>query len=241
MKGWANKMKIMLNVPYAEKDEAKQQGAKFDWQAKTWYCDNLNNIKLFSKWLDGTNILCENLYILQVNRECYRCGKKFEVLLLATDRSYALEDDYQLNTNTQILTYLKWMPRKLADYLEDLRYYPSYSKTVDSSYYMNHCSNCKCTQGDYFLHEVPNEAIYKHLFYKQSQHCSCSKINNKFCLPIKANLPYYDQTHGDIRLLMFHFEHGDIENRASLNVTQKEINKLLPTSIRKENVDILGI
>lgn len=34
MKGWKNRMKIMLNVPYEEKNEAKVLGAKFDWDAK---------------------------------------------------------------------------------------------------------------------------------------------------------------------------------------------------------------
>lgn len=241
MKGWKNRMKIMLNVPYEEKNEAKVLGAKFDWDAKVWYCEDIADIKLFNKWLNKTNVICENLYIFKMNRDCFRCGKSSEVVLLATDRSYALEDNYKLNTNMQILTYLEWMPRKLGDYMEKLRYYPSYSKTVNSSYYMNHCPNCKCTHGDHFLHEVPNEAMYKHLFYKKSAPCRYSKIENSFCLPVKARLPHYDEVNSSMELLMLHLTHEDMENRASLNVTQKEINKLLPTSIREEDIVISGI
>ena len=106
---------------------------------------------------------------------------------------------------------------------------------------MNHCPNCKCTHGDHFLHEVPNEAIYKHLFYKKSTPCRYSKIENSFCLPIKARLPHYDEVNSSMELLMLHLTHEDMENRASLNVTQKEINKLLPTSIREEDIIISGI
>ena len=119
MKGWKNRMKVMLNVPYEEKNEAKLLGAKFDWDAKVWYCEDMTDIKLFKKWLNKTNIICENLYIFKMNRDCFRCGKSSEVVLLATDRSYALEDNYKPNTNMQILTYLEWMPRKLGDYMED--------------------------------------------------------------------------------------------------------------------------
>ena len=32
-----------LNVPFREKDKAKAKGAKWDWQEKFWYCDELND------------------------------------------------------------------------------------------------------------------------------------------------------------------------------------------------------
>lgn len=34
-------MNILLNVPYAEKDFAKQQGAKWNPQLKSWYIDDV--------------------------------------------------------------------------------------------------------------------------------------------------------------------------------------------------------
>ena len=106
---------------------------------------------------------------------------------------------------------------------------------------MNHCPNCKCTHGDHFLHEVPNEAIYKHLFYRQAKPCSYSKINNTFSIPIRAKLPHYDAVNSSMELLMLHLTHEDMENRASLNVTQKMINKLLKTSIHDQGLTIPGI
>lgn len=51
MKGWKNRMKVMLNVPYEEKNEAKVLGAKFDWDAKVWYCEDMTDIKLFKNGL----------------------------------------------------------------------------------------------------------------------------------------------------------------------------------------------
>lgn len=234
-------MRIMLNVPYQEKDEAKKLGAKFDWKARTWYYENISETHLFERWLNKANIICENLYILGMSRKCYRCGESSQVVLLATDRSYASKQGYALNTNMQILTYVTWVPRKLSDYLFSFGYYPSYSRTIDDSYYMNHCSVCDSTQGDYFLHEVPSQAFYKHLLYQYAEPCDYTKIENRFCIPIAAELPYYDETSSDWDLLMYHLDHPETENRASLMVTQKEVNQLLVNSIEEAPVYIEGI
>ena len=46
-----NYKKIYFNVPYEEKDEAKQLGAKWDKQMKSWYCYIPKNIHtLYSRW-----------------------------------------------------------------------------------------------------------------------------------------------------------------------------------------------
>ena len=44
-------MRTNLKVPYAEKDQAKRLGAKWDWELKTWYVMNAQNLDLFVKWL----------------------------------------------------------------------------------------------------------------------------------------------------------------------------------------------
>lgn len=225
----------MLNVPYKEKDIAKLLGAKFDWEVKTWYCDDISNIEQFSKWLNEANIICENLYVLKMQRECSFCGKRSEVLLLATDRSYSPLDNYHLNTDLQILTYVEWMPRQLMNMLETMNYYPSYSRTMDYSYFMNHCTNCKKTHGDFFLHEKPDEAIYKHLIYKDAKPCTYSKISSDYLIPIKAKLPEYDKVNSSLDLLYSHLLHPELENRASVSVDQKTMNLLLKNSIKNDD------
>lgn len=45
---------IFLDCPFAEKDEAKQLGAKFDWNQKKWYIPVGLEIEPFSKWLPKT-------------------------------------------------------------------------------------------------------------------------------------------------------------------------------------------
>ena len=41
--------KIYLIVPFENKDDAKNLGAKFDWDKKLWYANNTNKNKLFEK------------------------------------------------------------------------------------------------------------------------------------------------------------------------------------------------
>ncbi len=42
---------IYLNVPYSEKEDAKNLGARWDPQEKKWFISNTADIKLFDRWL----------------------------------------------------------------------------------------------------------------------------------------------------------------------------------------------
>lgn len=44
-------MRINLHCPYAEKDSAKQLGAKWDPAAKTWYIVNVEDLTPFMRWI----------------------------------------------------------------------------------------------------------------------------------------------------------------------------------------------
>ena len=41
---------LLLNVPYAEKDEAKSLGAKWNPKLKKWYVTNSKDYYKFIKW-----------------------------------------------------------------------------------------------------------------------------------------------------------------------------------------------
>jgi hypothetical protein len=43
-------MRFNLKVPFAEKDAAKQLGARWDAANKLWYVENKPDMTLFSKW-----------------------------------------------------------------------------------------------------------------------------------------------------------------------------------------------
>ena len=55
--------KIYLIVPFENKDDAKNLGAKFDWDKKLWYANNTNKNKLLEKYKEYKsfdNIIGEN-------------------------------------------------------------------------------------------------------------------------------------------------------------------------------------
>ena len=49
-------MRINLNVPFAEKDDAKKLGAKWDPINKVWYVVDPLDLSLFIYWLDDEDI-----------------------------------------------------------------------------------------------------------------------------------------------------------------------------------------
>ena len=46
-----SKMRINLNCPYDQKDEAKALGARWDPGLKVWYIEDVADLKPFSKWI----------------------------------------------------------------------------------------------------------------------------------------------------------------------------------------------
>ncbi len=47
-------MRTDLRVPYAEKDEAKRLGARWDPARKVWYIENVADTAPFSRWMPST-------------------------------------------------------------------------------------------------------------------------------------------------------------------------------------------
>lgn len=234
-------MIILLDVPYQEKDLAKSKGAKWNPIIKTWFTDDLGKLSDLEMWINSFNVICETLYILKMDRICWKCGKEIEVVCLATNKSYFKENKYQKNLNIQLFSYVLKMPNSLTSYMkEHFLYFPSYSKSISSSYYVNHCKFCDSIQGDNFLHEVPSQAFYKNLCYKDNEPIRYAKISNQFGIPLHGTIPYYDEVSGSIELLLIHMK-TEIENRASIGITQKLINKLFLSSEQQQDIDIVGL
>ncbi len=233
-------MNISLNVPYAEKNSAKAQGAKWDPILKTWYITNIADLPKVEKWIEPCNVICENLYLLKMKQQCWNCGKETEVVQLATDKSYSTEEGYVVNNDIRIFSYVKDIPKKLEEFMQQHLYVYSYSHTIKEEYYVNHCKCCKQLQGDHFLQEIPQQSFYKKVFYKDCEPIRYAKINLTNCIPMQVSLPRYEECSASLELTFAHMFSG-AENRASVHVTQKKINTLFQCSIRDEDIQITGL
>ena len=45
-------LRVILNVPFSEKDEAKKLGAMWDAEQKTWFVVGAEDLTPFLKWID---------------------------------------------------------------------------------------------------------------------------------------------------------------------------------------------
>lgn len=250
-KGKKSGMILLLSVPYEEKNEAKKNGAWWNRDLKKWYVSEnprqpyyLKWNNYFRKWLPKHNLLCRDLYIFKMYRQCRKCGKFTPVICLASKDAYTLFDGKDFDEryqSLQLLSYVKNIPCELATYLkEHYRYYPSLSKDNKEPYFNNHCLHCTSVQDDFYLHELPEEAFYRYLCHRDFDKSNYYKVNNKYLIPIFAKLPYYDLAAHSSELMLIHMK-TEIENRASLNVTQNLIDRLFDDSNFLGEIEITGI
>lgn len=153
-------MSLLLNVPYEEKDEAKALGARWNPELKKWYVQNRKDYYKFKKWILGDSeeicILCDYFYIVEGIHTCFKCGEKTKVIGFGVKSYFEVYDDVSgfdyVNDEIHIATHIDPLEEELLNRLKThYGYYEDYSKTVGASYLMNHCSNCKMKQGDFFL------------------------------------------------------------------------------------------
>lgn len=158
-------MALLLNVPYSQKDEVKSLGAKWNPTLKKWYADNKSDYHKFRKWFSNQNanmIICDDLYIAVGLNKCFKCNQNTMVVSFAASH-YVLLDGCsgEYNEDMNFISDSEIIPPKLQKYLEDnYKYYKGYSKTTNTYYYGNHCSNCGVLQGNWFLHYEPDSPFF---------------------------------------------------------------------------------
>lgn len=170
-KGFSGTGKIYLNVPYSEKEQVKELGARWDPDIKKWYYKGLvrDYIK-FAKWIsddEEITIAFEHIYIVERVRTCYKCGKQTRVIGLALgehlvvyrddDGTYkcdCFEDVYEFPS-----LYVTWelcerdIPPVLLEYLKS-KYNVHVGKSrIGGTYFANHCEHCDAIQGSNYLME----------------------------------------------------------------------------------------
>lgn len=160
-------MSLIIDVPFAEKDEAKSLGAKWNPNLKKWYVEERENYHKFEKWILGNkenvSILCDYFYIVEGTHLCFKCNKPTKVIGFGVKNFFEVYDSNEYDNednfcyyedNIHIASHIEPLSKALLDKLkEKYNYYESYSKTINASYLANHCSNCKVIQGDFFLFE----------------------------------------------------------------------------------------
>lgn len=172
-------MRLYLNVPYKEKDEAKSLGARWNAKVKRWYIDKEpTKYTEFSKWIlrdtDDAVIATEYIYVIEGMQRCWKCGRSTKVIGLGIgefihifgdvdDPQYEFAEDCA-DTGEEL--HLAWVaseddiPPKLLKYLkENYSVKTGYSKTIGGKCFANHCDYCGVLQGNWFLFDEPDSPL----------------------------------------------------------------------------------
>lgn len=158
-------MALYLDVPFAEKDEAKALGAWWDADKKKWYVRDKRDYHKFQKWIlsadeDECTIICDHFYLVEGLHTCFKCKKQTRVIGFGIENSIGLydQDAYDsaepeyLQGEIHISASLEPLPDNLLAFLKnEYNYYYGFSKFTNSNYFGNHCNHCGVLQGNFFL------------------------------------------------------------------------------------------
>lgn len=172
-------MRLYLDVPYREKEEAKSLGAKWNARIKKWYIDTEPEEYIkFSKWIlkntDDAVIATEYIFVIEGKQNCWKCGRLTKVIGLGVSEFVHVygevdEPQYELVENYEDPgeeLHLAWVekdddiPPKLLKYLnENYSVKTGYSKTIGGKCFANHCDCCGALQGNWFLFDEPDSPL----------------------------------------------------------------------------------
>jgi hypothetical protein len=160
--------RVDLQVPFTEKDDAKQLGARWDSRQRTWYVPEGADPTPFEKWLpeaQAPNIRAPSWELIVALRECWRCAQStrvFAVVLPPGHEALIEEDDpagdrWERGECSVLLSYLEAVPAEVTTQLRMLapHYRLDHSRTTESFYWMNHCEHCEAKLGDFDTIEEP--------------------------------------------------------------------------------------
>ena len=169
---------LILDVPYAEKDEAKSLGAKWNPTLKKWTYSYRKNYIHMLKWLPEyrenslsnawrLSIACDNLCIVEASRTCFKCANYINVIGFSYDFILNFYGDFNTIKDSEYDNDLHIgppdtnTPQYILDVVsQNFNFNKIYSKTTQSAYYANFCPYCKTLQGNFHLFNDSDGPFY---------------------------------------------------------------------------------
>jgi hypothetical protein len=169
--------RVDLEVPFAEKDEAKALGARWDPASRTWYLPAGLDPAPFRRWLpgvkeEGETELLPPVYSVESKSECWRCGRVSSVATVAAESFVARHDSGDgaspellgepVELDLYVFSGIEYLPEELVEEVRKVNsgYRRRFSKNAGASYYMNHCASCGAQLGDFYMHSEPGGAFF---------------------------------------------------------------------------------
>jgi DNA polymerase-3 subunit epsilon len=172
-----------LNVPFTEKDQAKNLGARWDADRRVWYAPDGVDLSPLARWIPAQpadagktllwrTILSTRFLLARSFTSCWKCAQRTEVFALVIPPNHTVIDRLSGPMATKVSEYIDGIPTVLkytqrisneaTDYLASVapRYRKDFSKTTQSIYWANHCEMCDALIGDFPQHFEPSGAFF---------------------------------------------------------------------------------
>lgn len=170
-------MKLYLNVPFAEKEEAKRLGARWNPELKLWFVEIKDTVPSpLYRWLieeADYNLLAEDYSIVMASKPCWKYHEQTIVTTFLLDRYYELTccEEAEIKIpfynwqEVHNLTFISNITTLDESVLQEMsrvnpHYRKTYSKALDGSYFANNCMHCGMLQGDFNLYQEPSSIFY---------------------------------------------------------------------------------
>jgi len=165
--------RIDLIVPFSEKDEVKKLGARWDANSKLWYVPDGVDATNFTQWFPekpSVGIYSSCYFIAQTIRSCWKCGEHTRVygfILPAGHKTLEhcddnVADSWYYHDEPAVICYITDLIPTVMERIKTFSQYyrVDFSKTTQSSYWMNHCEQCGIKQGDFGMYCEPQGAFF---------------------------------------------------------------------------------
>jgi len=158
-------MRVWLDVPYREKEQAKAQGARWDPEARRWWADGTRDTSRLSRWLAPPPPTSEGslatVELLAVEDRCWRCdGVIASIVGGLTDPEWTLDPEGWVSIDD--IAEMLWGLLDEDSYRAEWRIGPLRrveSRAARREYVANTCALCAATQGSHPLGELVAEHL----------------------------------------------------------------------------------
>jgi hypothetical protein len=159
-----------LHVPYAEKEQAKALGARWDPSARSWYVPAGRDLAPFARWLPNTEPAVDldapgprlAVWVVGLADRCWKC-QQLTVNVVGLLPEDAGQDELLTTdaTNQLAMAVAKVLLGQEARATARVGLIKQrYSRTLGQSYLSNGCVACDALQGDFPLfHEALPEVL----------------------------------------------------------------------------------
>lgn len=159
-----------LNVPFAEKDSARELGARWDPEIKRWYVPEHMAVQPFARWHSGgapadAMLMIAPILLLEAVATCWKCRRRSPVFCLACHDVRETGDARPSDPHNEellLISDLTAVDGRIQQHLRALAgdYCPDWSGTKGIRCWMNHCRDCGAKMGDFFLHCEPGGPFF---------------------------------------------------------------------------------